>query len=271
MQDEATVDEDYYDLLARLGVPYFHWGGMRATDRLASLCGIDAGKRVLVVGCGTGYSACHIAEKYRCRVVGIDISKGMVERVRVRAEAQNISDRVAFCVADAHDLPFDDDGFDAVITEFVTIFLEKPRALGEYVRVLRPGGQVGVNELYKSEDVPRDAEELISEAEAGFEDVVGLPIVLPTLRRWDELFRDAGLEEIRQEEIDYTYGVREYAKAVGGWAETLKLILWSIHRMIFDRRMKNIFGQVGKMKDVFMKNKKTKQYVGAMLLVGQKP
>jgi len=94
---------------------------------------------------------------------------------------------------------------------------------------------------------------------------------LPTLHLWNEWFRDAGLEDIRQEEVDYTYGVREYAKAVGVWAETLKLILWSIHHMIFDKRMKKIFGQVGKMKDVFMKNKKTKQYVGAMLLVGRKP
>ncbi|MEA2046711.1 MAG: hypothetical protein U9N48_09390 [Euryarchaeota archaeon] len=62
MQDEATIDEGYYDLLARLGVPYLYWGGMQATERLASLCRIDATKRVLVVGCGTGYSACHISE-----------------------------------------------------------------------------------------------------------------------------------------------------------------------------------------------------------------
>ncbi len=32
----------YYDFMARMGVPYFHFGSLRATDRLAELCGMRA-------------------------------------------------------------------------------------------------------------------------------------------------------------------------------------------------------------------------------------
>jgi SAM-dependent methyltransferase len=50
-------------------------------------------------------------------------------------------------VADAQGLPFDDDTFDAVITESVAAFPEdKQRAANEYVRVTRQGGYVGLNE-----------------------------------------------------------------------------------------------------------------------------
>jgi ubiquinone/menaquinone biosynthesis C-methylase UbiE len=65
----------YYDFMARMGVPYFHFGGLRATDRLAELCGIGSRSEVLAIGCGTGYTTCYLAERLGCRVVGIDISE----------------------------------------------------------------------------------------------------------------------------------------------------------------------------------------------------
>ena len=57
----------YYDFMAHLGVPYFHVGGMRSTDELLSMCQIDSSKRVLIVGCGTGYTACYIAKEHDLR------------------------------------------------------------------------------------------------------------------------------------------------------------------------------------------------------------
>ena len=50
-------------------------------------------------------------------------------------------------MADAQDLPFEDDLFDAVTTESVTAFpADKQKAVGEYTRVTKPGGYVGLNE-----------------------------------------------------------------------------------------------------------------------------
>lgn len=71
----------------------------------------------------------------------------MVARSRERAEREKVTDRVEYRVADAQDLPFDADRFDAVITESVTVFPEdKQKAVSEYVRVTKPGGYVGLNE-----------------------------------------------------------------------------------------------------------------------------
>lgn len=267
---EENGELGWYDFMAQLGVPYFHWGGMRATDELASLCKIDSGKEVLAVGCGTGYSACYIAKNYGCRVVGIDISEKMIGKAKERADKEGLTDRVEFYVGDAHDMPFDDNSFDVVMTELVSIFLDKHRAFSEYVRVLRPGGHVGVNELYRSEDVPQEAKEIISEVEGRFEEAVGLPFVLPTPREWEEWFMESNLEDIQLQEVDYTYSVGEYAEAVGGMAKLLKLCMKSIYHMLFNKRLRKTAMPVGKLKDVLMRDKKTRQYVGAILCVGRK-
>ncbi|MCP4543004.1 MAG: methyltransferase domain-containing protein [Chloroflexi bacterium] len=59
-----------------------------------------------------------------------------------------VEDRTEFKVADARDLPFEDDLFDAVIVESVNVFFkDKHRAMDEYVRVTKPGGYVGITEM----------------------------------------------------------------------------------------------------------------------------
>jgi len=52
----------------------------------------------------------------------VDISEGMILKSRQKAKRARVADRVEFLVADAQDLPFSDNSFDAVITESVTAF-----------------------------------------------------------------------------------------------------------------------------------------------------
>lgn len=61
--------------MSYLGVPYYQAGGLISTRKLAELCRIDRTKKVLMVGCGTGFSACYIARKTGCEVMGIDIAE----------------------------------------------------------------------------------------------------------------------------------------------------------------------------------------------------
>lgn len=261
----------YYDLLADFGVPYFHWGGMKATEELMELCGIGAEKRALAVGCGTGYSACHVAEKYGCRVVGVDIAENMVAKAEERSREMGLADRAEFRVDNAHDLGFEDASFDIVTTEFVTVFLEREAALEEYVRVLVPGGFVGVNELYKAEDIPEREAEIIAEAQRSFEEASGLPLNMPTQTEWRRLFEGAGLEDVLIREIGYTYGYREYIGAVGGPTNTLKMILKAFDIMLRNGELRERFMKVGRLKRVIMQDRKTSRYAGAMLCVGRKP
>ncbi len=138
--------QSFFDFAAEAGLTK-HFGGLECTQELAGLCHIGDGVYVLDVGCGAGVTPCFLAKRYGCRVVGVDIRAKMVERSEERARREGVADRVEFRVADAQSLPFENDLFDAVITESVTCFPEdKQRAVNEYARVTRPGGYVGLAE-----------------------------------------------------------------------------------------------------------------------------
>ncbi len=63
----------------------------------------------------------------------------------------------SFTIADARDLPFEDDTFDVVIVESVTQFpVDKQATVNEYTRVTKPGGFVGLNEATWLETPPED-------------------------------------------------------------------------------------------------------------------
>jgi SAM-dependent methyltransferase len=94
-------------------------------------------------------------------------------------------------VADAQDLPFEDNLFDAVITESVTSFPEdKQRAVNEYVRVTRRGGYVGLAESTWLKVPPPP--ELIAWASQD----VGASVQPLAADEWLGLLHNAGLQEI---------------------------------------------------------------------------
>ncbi len=146
-QDEKVQTEySYFGIQSSWGVTK-HFGGLRATDELAGLCQIGQGKSVLVVGCGIGLTPCHLAKNYGCQVIGVDLSEKMIEWSRKRAERKGLARQIELRVADAQDLPFEDNRFDAVFIESVNAFVpDRRRAFAEYKRVTRSGCYVGLNE-----------------------------------------------------------------------------------------------------------------------------
>ena len=139
----------YYDFMAYLKVPFFNIGGTPSLDLLAQRCGIDENSHVLDVGCGTGENSVYLAEKYGCRVTGFDISERMVERANERAVSSGLEDRLSFSIGDAYDLDFPDGTFDVVMTVFVSQFLDLKWVFKEFRRVLKDGGWLGINEMYR--------------------------------------------------------------------------------------------------------------------------
>lgn len=182
--------EQFFDFAAEVGLTK-HLGGVEATEELATLCHIAAGCYVLDVGCGAGATPAYLVKTYSCRVAGVDISQRMVERARETARREGVVDDAEFWVADAQDLPFDDDTFDAVITESAAAFPEdKQRAIGELVRVAKPGGYVGLNEsTWLATPVPADVVAWASQE-------VGAHVKPLTREEWIGLLESAGLSEL---------------------------------------------------------------------------
>jgi ubiquinone/menaquinone biosynthesis C-methylase UbiE len=93
-------------------------------------------ERILDVGTGTGEGALFLAREYpRASVRGVDFSEEMV-RIAQHKIGLDPEGRVAFRVADAAELPFEDESFDLVT------LVNVPPFFGEIARVLRPGGSV---------------------------------------------------------------------------------------------------------------------------------
>lgn len=180
----------FFDFAAEVGLTK-HIGGVESTETLVQLCHIHEDSYILDVGCGVGVTPCTIAKKYHCRVVGVDIVEKMVERCRERAQQQGVVDRTEFRTADAQALPFDDNLFDAVITESVTAFpKDKQKAVNEYVRVVKPGGYVGLNESTWLKTSP--PQEMIAWATQE----IGTGANPQTSQGWTALLENAGLQDI---------------------------------------------------------------------------
>ena len=137
----------YLDMLAEIGYAR-HIGGKGATDRLIKKANIKKGSRVLDVGCGLGKTSCRLATELGCTVTGIDLMPKMVAQAKVTAKKAGVGDKVTFLEGDARKLPFEDNTFDTVLVESVTIFVEDvAKAVAEYHRVAKPGGAVCDNEV----------------------------------------------------------------------------------------------------------------------------
>jgi len=106
-------------------------------DAVLARVTVQDGARVLDVGCGTGLLAARLP---RARVVGVDLSSGMLERARVRLLPVQGS---------ALALPFRDGAFELVfaVTSLLVPARELTRALLELGRVARPGARVAVTLL----------------------------------------------------------------------------------------------------------------------------
>jgi SAM-dependent methyltransferase len=113
-----------------------------AAEALADACAVSAGQQVLDVAAGDGNFALVCAQE-GASVVASDLSPGMVERGRARAQAEGYD--VEWLEADAEELPFEDASFDCVGSVFGAMIAPRPRVVAEELfRVVRPGGTVGM-------------------------------------------------------------------------------------------------------------------------------
>jgi ubiquinone/menaquinone biosynthesis C-methylase UbiE len=131
MRSPAEVYDEFF-------VPalFRQWGKV-----VADAAATGSGERVLDVACGTGVLACAAAERVGAggAVVGLDPNEEMLAVARRKSAA------VEWRNGRAESLPFPDASFDRVVSQFGLMFFEdRPAALREMMRVLRPGGRLAL-------------------------------------------------------------------------------------------------------------------------------
>jgi SAM-dependent methyltransferase len=181
---------DPYQLMAELGKTVIHPGGGRSTEELLKMANLERGQRVLDAGCGIGTTAAQIARRFNCEVVALDINEANVNRARCTVEQIGVDDRVEVRRGDIEQLEFDDESFDVVIVEAVTMFVHRKRAAAEVVRVCRRRGRVVDHEFIWRKPPPPGPREL-------FMSQVCPGIDFDTKADWTGLYREAGLDELR--------------------------------------------------------------------------
>ncbi len=137
----------------------------RLTELLIERASLCPGKILLDVGSGTGQPAMHAARTSGASVVGITTSAMQVEAANERGRACGLADRVRFQLADAMELPFADATFDAAWGfESLLHVPDRPQALREIFRVLRPAGRLVLADV--TEDEPLTSEQTAELAES---------------------------------------------------------------------------------------------------------
>lgn len=141
------------------GLPEWTIASFAGTGNPFSMGDVRAGETVLDLGCGVGFDLLQAALKVgpHGRAIGIDMTAAMRDRARAGAAAiglANVDVREGFL----EDLPLEDGSVDIVISNGVlNLTPDKPAAMREVYRVLKPGGRFQVGDIVVHREVPQDA------------------------------------------------------------------------------------------------------------------
>jgi SAM-dependent methyltransferase len=165
--------------------------------RLLDAAGVEPGQRVLDVACGTGVLAREAALRVgpAGHVAGVDPGRGML------AVAEELAPHVEWREATAESLPYPDESFDSVVSQFgLMFFSDRSQALREMNRVLKPGGRLAVavwDSLENSEAYPIEVELLQRLAGDAAADALRAPFVLGDTDALTALFKESGVTALR--------------------------------------------------------------------------
>jgi ubiquinone/menaquinone biosynthesis C-methylase UbiE len=170
MTDKSNISEHYAsgDLLERLrealrsdGVdphqptiealaPYdqFHGRGLEVTQEIAASLTMSSADHILDIGSGIGGPARYFADRFGCRVTGIDLINEFCEVAHELTRLLGLKDKVRFEQGNALDMPFEGQMFDGAYSMNVSMNIaDKDTLYSEIYRVLRPGAWLVLSEI----------------------------------------------------------------------------------------------------------------------------
>ena len=115
----------------------------------------DQPKLILDIATGTGDFAIEALKLNPDKVIGVDISEGMLNMGREKLKRRKLDDKIELQMGDSEKLLFDDNKFDAVIVSFgVRNFENLEKGLADMYRVLKPGGKTVILEFSRPSKFP---------------------------------------------------------------------------------------------------------------------
>lgn len=128
----------------------FHTRGRQSTLEVAELAKLKTSDLVLDVGCGLGGTARHLAGRYRCNVVGIDLTEEYISVGKRLTELVGMNGQVELRQASALEIPYENESFDIVWTEHVQMNIsDKNLFYSEIERVLKPEGRLLFHDIFR--------------------------------------------------------------------------------------------------------------------------
>jgi demethylmenaquinone methyltransferase/2-methoxy-6-polyprenyl-1,4-benzoquinol methylase len=149
MFDNISPKYDFLNHLLSLGID------IRWRKKAVKMLKEHQPKLILDVATGTGDFALEALALNPDKIIGVDISEGMLDVGRKKMINKGLQERIVLQSGDSEDLQFPDNMFDAVIVSFgVRNFENLKKGLAGMHRVLRPGGKVVILEFSKPKSFP---------------------------------------------------------------------------------------------------------------------
>jgi ubiquinone/menaquinone biosynthesis C-methylase UbiE len=145
---EDGADPDRPSLAALAPYDHFHGRGVEATAEMAEALPVKPTDHLLDIGSGIGGPARYFADRFGCRVTGIDLTPDYNEVATALTRLAGLEHRVRFETGDALRLPFGDASFDGAYSMNVAMNIaDKDGLYREIRRVLKPGAFLALSEL----------------------------------------------------------------------------------------------------------------------------
>ncbi len=136
------------------------------------------------------------------KVIGLELDDKLLEQARDIAQRRGLEENVTFHKAEPNRIPFPDETFDALVSEFILFPTPQPTQIGqpEMARVLKPGGKMILTDVIVTEPIPQEVRDAFQK--------IGLDYLCEaTPKDFQNWMAEAGLTEI--EISDFTPLVRK--------------------------------------------------------------
>lgn len=123
--------------------------------KVIKMVGATQPKKILDIATGTGDLAIMMATLNPVKIIGLDISAGMLDVGRQKISKQSLSEKIEMVLGDSENIPYENDSFDAITVAFgIRNFESLEKGLSEILRVLKPGGIFVILETSVPEKFP---------------------------------------------------------------------------------------------------------------------